>query len=473
MPWLARPALALIPAAFLAGAGLARVWLARAPNTIAVDLAQPLPVVTAWHGYGAVCFAILALAIACATLGLGLGLRAMLGAQLRATAGPGLRPRPARDASISGILTLATLAIVSAWTWPFVFSSDTYAYAAYGALALHGLDPYSPVPPALHGALVDAARRQWSGAFPPCVYGPLFVGLARTIAAATAGLSPAATLWTFRVLAAAAFLAGVPCLWAALERAGDERRSFAVCAYALNPVVLWSVAEGHNDAFLMLVVLGAAALGRAGRTPPAGAAAGLLAGLSALVKAPGALLAGVAAAGIWRTGGPADRATARWMLAGLALAAALAVPPLLPALRAIGAHGRYEPQVSLQGLAGPWVAAAVAAGAAVAGVRALARRRRAGYPWLGIAVVAALPNTYPWYALWLAPCAIAGGRGRASVALWSATIFSVVRYLPDATGDMGNVPLRAAAAVATLPLAFALSGHRRPAPSREKASLPT
>ncbi len=444
-----------VPLALGAGAIAARLLIAHAPAQIAIDLAQPLPVATAWGSYGSACFAILALAVAAATCAL---LQAL---------GAGRSPRELPFPGLGEVALAAAAAIACAFAWPFVFSSDTYAYAAYGALSVAGADPYTPVAASAHGVLVDAARRQWDGAFPPCVYGPLFVAVARVVVIATQNLGPAATLWLFRGVAAGAFLASLPLLDVALAAWAPARRPILRCAYALNPVVLWSVAEGHNDALLLLAVCAAAAL-----LTQRVALGALALGLTPLVKAPGAAIALAAAVGAWFAQSRGLRAVPLWTAAGLLLAVALTLPPLAPALSAVARHGRYAPQVSLQGLVGPWAALAAAAIAAVLGIRRLAQRRPEGYAWLGIAIVAALPNEYPWYGLWLGTGAVAGAPSPAARALWGATIFSVVRYLPDANGHMGSLALHAAAAVAALPLAFVWAGSSRQGVP-QKAAAPT
>jgi len=230
---------------------------------------------------------------------------------------------------------------------------------------------------------------------------------------------------------------------------------------------------------LLVLGLGAVALAR-GR----GAVGALLVGLTPLLKAPGAIFASllVLDAGARALASTASRAadsaagaTLRHIAAvgavGLAIAATLALVPLIPALAHVGRVGTYAPNVSLAGLAGPVVAAGAAALALALGCKRIANGARSGYAWIGIAAIAALPNPYPWYALWLVPLAVFGGVGPASAGLWVATIFAVARYLPDATGspDAGEARLLAAVAVAPLALAFAdvsFRRHQKKAPNR-------
>ncbi len=232
-------AFAPIPALFLAGSLVARLLLRDAPVRIAPDRLQPLVVVTAWGNFGALAFAVLAATFVLATLALVAAL---------ARAGP-LEGR--------AMIALCAATLIAASTWPFVFSSDVYAYAAYGDLATHGITPYALAPANLHDALLDATRRQWGGVrFPPCVYGPAFVLFARAIVSAAMSLavSVATTLATFRLISILAYLATIACANVALRSLPHAQRARILTLGSLNPVVLWSVAEGHNDIYAVLVV---------------------------------------------------------------------------------------------------------------------------------------------------------------------------------------------------------------------------
>jgi hypothetical protein len=429
-------ALAPVAGCLALGALAARAALVAAPASIGTDLAQPLAVVTGWHGFGVTVFALLAGSIGLAALALAFTL-----------------PRLAAQGRPGGVLTIvvaAAAALAACFAWPVVFSSDTYAYAAYGDLALHGVDPYRAVPPGFHDPLVDAARWQWGGVFPLCVYGPAFVALASFVVTATGGRDAGLTLLGLRLVASLAFLASAAALHVALEGVPAGRRFAATCAYALNPVALWSVAEGHNDALALLCVLGGAALARRARP----ALGGLAVGLSVLLKAPGPLLG---AALLLDAGLPAGlRRRFGFALAiGTALGVCVALPLQLAALTAVGTHGRYAPVGSLSGLIGPLPALAIVLVIAVAGVRRLRRAESDGYPWLGLATWLAVPAPYPWYALWVLPAVAAAPSSRPGRVLWAVTILAVLRYLPDAAGNMAYDPrILAVAALAPLVLLF-------------------
>jgi len=99
------------------------------------------------------------------------------------------------------------------------------------------------------------------------VYGPVFT-LASEGHAAAVGDSPAAAAWVYKALGALAMLA----LTALAAFLGRER-AFAAAFVGWNPLLAVHFAGGgHNDAWMMAFVLGALALGAAGKRQWAGAA---------------------------------------------------------------------------------------------------------------------------------------------------------------------------------------------------------
>ncbi len=429
---------------FGCGAAAANGLLAAAPARTLIARAQPLIVVTAWGPFGVRCFWTLAATLAAAALSLILA--------LILTAHDARRP----NAIGAEVALAAGAALAAAWAWPFVFSSDVYAYAAYGAMALRGLDPYALAAPSLHGALVDAARWQWGGTYPVCVYGPAFVGLSEVAVWATRGASLAATLWMLRAIEALAFVGSIFAVDALLRERPARLRFIAVAAYGLNPVALWTVAEGHNDA-LLLGVAGAGLLAarHAGRRWTS-VGAGLV-GFAAALKATGTVYAAaVATEALAFSVGAARRRLITGAALGLALAAAVSAPPLAVAFGAITSGGRYAPAASLQTFVGIVPAYLLAAGAVGYGAWRLRAGDREGYSWCALSLWCAVPNVYPWYALWVLP-AVASGGGIVTASVWFATIFSALRYLPDAAGASSASTMRLAAGVAFLPLAGAVA----------------
>ncbi len=389
--------------------------------------AQPLLVVTAWGTRGAELFVLFALAIGAA----GVAYRLVLASSARLSA-----------VRLTAIST-ATLAV--AWCVPFLFSSDVYAYGAYGELARLGLDPYARVATFGNDALLADAAWQWGGSFPICVYGRGFVELARVVVSALAPLGTLAQLQGMRALASSAFVLCVPLAYLAFG--GDRAaRLRAAATIGLNPVAIWCAAEGHNDAIALAVVLAGFALLRR-RAPTAGAA---IVALSALVKLPGAAAA-LALAFV-------DRAARAGASAGIVLAAALSVPLITGAVTQLAPHARYAPQASVQAILAPLgataallAAAAIAAALAARGIGLLRARRDEGWIWLGLAAWALVPNPYPWYGLWLLALAALAPRTRAAATAILLSFTSILRYIPDAVATPSAFGSVALGIVATLP----------------------
>ena len=396
---------------------------------------QPLVVVTNWGAGGALPLGLLLLLLAAAGF---LYRRALARAS---------------SLSIAMIAVAAAAALAAAWCSPMLFSSDVYAYAAYGELARLGLDPYAHAPPGLHDALLQDATWQWRpSTFPICVYGPAFVALSRAIVGALAPLGTLAQLDGLRLASSAALLLIAPLAFAAYggDRAAKLR---AAATIALNPPAVWCAAEGHNDAIALAIVLAGFAVARRGFF---GTGAAIVA-FAGLVKAPAALAA-VALAALQR------RARAGAAI-GIGLAAAFSLPLLFGIGTRLAPHGQYAPQASLQAIVAPAgsLAAMVAAGAvcvvlAIAGTARLRRGDNAGWIWLGIAAWALVPNPYPWYGIWLTALAAIAPRSRAASAAILLSFSSLLRYLPDAIAGPGPAATVALGVAASLPMLMLLPG---------------
>jgi hypothetical protein len=394
-----------------------------------VNATAPLVVVTDWGTRGILPMSLL------------LGVMAIAGIAY------GYRLRAARAWPPAVTVAVAALALAAAWCAPLLFSSDVYAYAAYGELARLGLNPYVHPPILTHDALVRDAAWQWSGVFPVCVYGPLFVELAKGIVVAFAPLGTAAQLDAMRALASFAFLLCIPIAYAAYHGDANQRR-LAAAMVGLNPVAIWCAAEGHNDALALLIVLAGFAIVARGRMVGIGAAA---VALSGLVKLPG--LAAAAALAV------VDRKARAGATAGIAATGLLLLPLLYGAATQIAPNGRYAPQASLQAIVAPLGAPAAIAGAAalatalaIAGVRALRRRRSDGWIYLTLAAWVLVPNPYPWYALWLVAVAAIAPRTRTALVAVLLSFTSLLRYVPDAIGTPGAAGSALLGIVTSLPL---------------------
>ncbi|MBV8530914.1 MAG: hypothetical protein JO104_06320 [Candidatus Eremiobacteraeota bacterium] len=352
----------------------------------------------------------------------------------------------AESFTLAGLIAMAVVALAAAWLAPMLFSSDVYAYAAYGELARLGIDPYARPAIAGNDALLRNAAWQWNGAFPICVYGPAFVYLAKIIVGALAPAGTLAQLQGMRAIATAALVACVPLAFAAFPN-GNSQRLRAAATIGLNPVAIWCAAEGHNDALALAVTLAGFALVQRGSIGIGAATAAL----SALVKPPGAFAA-VALAVV-------DRRARLGAAIGFAIAIALSMPLFGGLATQLAPHGRYLPQASLQAVFAPlgaMPAAALAAGVAALlvtrGARLIGQQHSEGWIWLGLAAWVLIPNPYPWYGVWLVALAALAPRSRASAVAIGLSFAAMLRYVPDAVATP-NAPLAVALGVlATFPL---------------------
>ena len=235
-------------------------WMARGSEAIGLDRIGR---------FGLTLAAIAALAVAVTAF------VAVLVEALRGRAGTG-----AVWVAAGASLLLAVLA-------PILLSRDVYSYAAYGrSLALHHANPYATAPSAFpHDPFTPVTSPEWRDT--RSVYGPAFTLLSAGIARLWSG-SPAATIATFKVVAAVAvaaaagFGAAAARLWGARARAPT-----AVLLIALNPViVIHTVGGGHNDALVAAGLAGAAFLAapRAKSEGPPPFAVTAVLTLTALVK---------------------------------------------------------------------------------------------------------------------------------------------------------------------------------------------
>jgi alpha-1,6-mannosyltransferase len=437
----------LVPLGFAAGAITCRLLLLHALTTFAVDRAQPLAVVTYWGSFGLTMWLALFVAIVIASVGY---IACLTSPRLASV------PDAARGRSTTLTMTTRSITICSALAcgaalfFPVVFSSDVYAYAGYGLIALHGLNPYAHAVVTLRGPLMDAVLWQWGNPPPVCVYGPAFVWFAQAIVAIFGGFGPAAPLWALRVGACGALVLCAPLAYAAFP---ERTRAAASAGIALNPIAIWAAAEGHNDVYLVAIVLAGFALIVRGR-PLTGA---VVVALSALVKALG-LLAAAAAPLMFAASRSRSRVLAG-SLVGLGAAALIAWPALLQLSRNAG-HGGYFPQFSLQYVlnatfgvsAAIALAVTLAAALAIGGCVLLWKENRSGFALLALALWIAIPNPYPWYALWILPAALLAWDTPAAWTIVTLALSSVLRYLPDATTDLSTP---SSVAIALLPFAIA------------------
>ncbi len=419
--------LALGPLALATGACAARALLAHAPARFAIDRAQALAVATNWGGYGTAQWLLLAAALACAAIPSAVVLR-----------GRGAPP-------LAMTLGYAAASMLAGFAWLPLFSSDVYAYAAYGEMARLGLDPYLHASASTHAAAIDAARWQWSGSLPICVYGSAFVALARAVMTLCAHAPLVAALDTLRALSCAAALVSAALLYAV--RGGDTRsKRRTAFVFAANPVVLWSAIEGHNDTLMLAIVLAGAWLAR--RRLAAGIA---LVALGALVKLPALAAASAMSAQRILARRDALQAAGGWIVGTLAVVAGSLA--LLHGVRSdLAPHGHYAPQGSVQALS------PILAGLLALAVLLRLRAFEHGFDRWTIAALAlwlAIPNPYPWYGLWIVPLGALARDGRIRAAACTIAAVALLRYLPDAAGTpdpLASAGLAALALAAYAPL---------------------
>jgi hypothetical protein len=165
------------------------------------------------------------------------------------------------------VLVVAAAVQVVPLAAPVLLSTDAYTYWDYGRIgAVHGANPYEDKPAMFpDDPAYERMGTDWRDT--TTVYGPGFT-LASEGHAAIVGDSPGAAAWVYKGLGALAVLA----LTALATLLGRER-AFAAAFVGWNPLLAVHFAgAGHNDAWMMALVLGALALGAAGRREWAGAA---------------------------------------------------------------------------------------------------------------------------------------------------------------------------------------------------------
>ena len=458
-----------VPLGIAAGAVLCRLWLAQAPRVVARDLAQPLAVVTHWHGFGVSMWLALFVGIGLASVAYALTLRRFLE-----------MPNVSAARALLAICGTSALGAVAALCFPVIFSSDVYAYAAYGAMQAHGIDPYAHANLPTGDPVFAAAIWQWGNPPPVCVYGPAFVWLAQWLVTAFAHGGVAAQLLVLRVMASLALVACGPLAYLATTGLPRAQRIVAAAGIALNPVAIWCAAEGHNDALMLAVVLAGFFLARRSSL----VLGAFVIAASGLIKAPGIGAAIAFAVYAYRDRSRFARIAAG-TLGGLAVTVAVALPFEWGLRNVLVPHGHYTPQFSVQALLADVFTPALRSGGLafgmaltllgcgalmLYGVRIAVNGSREGFLWMALAVWLAIPNPYPWYALWILPVAFIGVGSRATYAIVLASLAIVVRYLPEASSANGmqlNVIVTMCALVLPLAVAVFRAPALRAVPERE------
>jgi Glycosyltransferase family 87 len=321
--------------------------------------------------------------------------------------------RAMRWAAIAGALAFALA--------PPLLSLDVFSYLSYARLGtLHGLNPYDYAPAAIPHDAAAARVQDYRDA--TSVYGPLF-----TVGSYPLGLIgvPGGT-WAMKALSALGVL-GVAGLVARVATARGISPAPAAALVALNPLVLVDVIGGaHNDALMMLALVGGAALVVSAREASGGVAMAAAAAikLPAAVAAPFALL------------GASDRRSRTRLLVGF-VAGALALAAMALAVFGTAAvngldflsgsqqHVSYHslPATAARGVDVDVDVMRAAFGAAYAALAVwlLVWTARGGdwvraAAWAVFGLLCATVYLVPWYLLWALPL-VALARDRALVVL--------------------------------------------------------
>jgi alpha-1,6-mannosyltransferase len=310
---------------------------------------------------------------------------------------------------------------------PPLLSQDVFSYISYARLdVVHSLSPYTHSPDAVPG---DAAFAFTGSKDFTSVYGPIFTLATYPLAK----LSVPVAFWTLKALAALASLGIVALAWACARRLGRDP-VFVALVVGLNPLVLVHVVGGaHNDALVVLLMLGAvlAALSAprtAALKPARERLSGFLSTLATGIKVSAGLLLPFLILGAKRRA----RVIAGAVLAVLAIVAVSLIAFGGDALDALGLIGENQertsrwslPQRSADGIEGlvnvsssfaiDFTRAAFAA--AFLGLLALLCYRTWRAPagsaywltatgWATLGLLIASAWLVPWYAIWLLPLA--------------------------------------------------------------------
>jgi hypothetical protein len=290
---------------------------------------------------------------------------------------------------------------------PLLLSTDAWAYWAYGRIAaVAGGNPYRDPPEKFaDDAAFEHVGADWRDT--TSVYGPAYT-LASEPLALVAGESEDAAAWIYKALAAAG-LVGCTLLAARLS----PRPAAAAVLVGWNPLLAIHFAGGgHNDAWVVALVLGALTLGAAGR-PRLAAVAWVLAIFVKWVPLLFWLLRAVEARAVRRRVDHVGFALT--VVAVVVLATWRYGRHWLLALGPLAANANQETRFALphrlQDAGAPrWLAVGLLAAAFVLAYAWLLREAARGRARLGLAaalLLLAVPYLAPWYVVWAVPLAAA------------------------------------------------------------------
>ena len=168
---------------------------------------------------------------------------------------------------VAAVIAVAAAVQLTPLAGPTLLSTDTWTYWMYGRVAaVEGATPMAILPSTYpEDVAYQAMGSSWRDT--TSLYGPLFT-IGSELHARVAGEDRADAAWLFRLVAALAVL-GTAVLAASL----GTRPAFGAAFVGWNPLLaLHFGGGGHNDAVMMLLVVGALALAARGRPNLAGIA---------------------------------------------------------------------------------------------------------------------------------------------------------------------------------------------------------
>jgi alpha-1,6-mannosyltransferase len=154
----------------------------------------------------------------------------------------------ARRVGAHGVLATALAWMLPMLVSPPLFTRDPYSYLAYGTMPLHGLDPYDGGPSGLSGPIAQNVHWFWTDT--PAPYGPLFILVAKGVAAITGEhMILGVILMRLAMLPGLVlFLIALP----GLVRHLGGRLPVAMWLAVANPVMVLHLIGGpHNDLLLV------------------------------------------------------------------------------------------------------------------------------------------------------------------------------------------------------------------------------
>jgi alpha-1,6-mannosyltransferase len=344
----------------------------------------------------------------------------------------------ARRLPMSAVLTTIIAVHLVLLLGPPLISRDVFGYLTFARMgALHGLDPYTHFPAAIHS---DGVYSYIGWPYQHSPYGPLF-----TLASyALVPLGIAGGLWALKALAVLASLVAVRLTSRAGEHMGNSA-SYTAAFLGLNPVLLvFAVGGAHNDT-LLIALLALALVMSAGSSPRLRrAAAALVAGVGVKVTA-GVLIPFLLLSPL-SIGTRARLLTATAI--GLVVVLAIGIVGFGPhALGFLGAIGEQQHLVathsipaetarlfSLDGTPAWWrhlyVLAFVAVMIYAAWRTATGTDWRVAAGWSTLALLVCTAWFLPWYAVWALPLAAVSGDRRLRGAALVLCAYSVLIHLP-------------------------------------------